>query len=209
MSKGSDITKKMIKTKQIHHAHYYAQALYELAKENKIVDSILEELEFVEKIFQDHPELFTFFELPFVADKEKHAILEKSFTDILHSIHLNFLKILVVKNHIGMFPKIVHFYHNFADEALGRIRAEVTSVIPLQETQAKEISELLQKHFNRTIVISNKIDPHILGGIIVHAKDLWLDSSISRHLKQVHKKLQTTIAEISPTLSLTDEITFP
>ncbi len=194
-----------MKTKQLHHAYYYATALYELAKEQKLLDQILSEMEELAQIFELVPQARQFLELTFLSDDVKQAMLEKVFGKSLHPILFFFLKILVVKDHFSLFPTVLHLYCKLTDESLGRVRASVTTAVPLKDAEIQEIEQMLSAYFHQQAVVSTFVDQKILGGMIVHVKDLWLDSSIASHLKRIHKKVSAKAQELAHTVELSPD----
>lgn len=195
----------MLKLKDLHYAHYYAQALYELAFEQDIGNTVLEDLECILAILSAYPTFGHFLDLTFIRLDIKHNIIGKIFADIFHPIIINFWKLLIAQNHNSLLPHIVKFYQKLADEKLGRIRATVTSAVPLKEAESQEIAQLLDTYYHQPIILSHQIDPNILGGLIIHVKDLWLDSSLLGHVQRIHRKLANKIQELAPTINFTND----
>ncbi len=104
----------------------------------------------------------------------------------------NFLLLLIKKNRLEYFEQIVFFLDHFNDKKNNRLNAQLTSVVPLEPKQLKDISEIISKSFESQVVLENKVNPEILGGIIVQIEGKIIDDSILYQLKTLKQKLKRT-----------------
>ncbi|MCP5467764.1 MAG: ATP synthase F1 subunit delta [Deltaproteobacteria bacterium] len=188
-------------------AKRYATALIEVAREMNKVDEIGQELEDLQQLFISNPALHQVLESPAVSNEKKKAIYaeiknkfsktgffknwirfgkEKSNED--SGPVDNLLKILIDRNRMTVFPMLARLYQDLADEANGRVRVEVSSAVELGE-QTVSLKNLLQKRFGNNVILETKIDPSILGGMVVKAKDVIFDASLRGDLMRMKERI--------------------
>ena len=99
------------------------------------------------------------------------------------------LFLLVDKGRILYFDEICTVYRNRLDEISGVVKAEVTAAEPLTKKQKNKIQNILSRVLNKKVVIEEKIDANIIGGIITEVEDKIYDGSIKNQIKGIKEKL--------------------
>jgi F-type H+-transporting ATPase subunit delta len=168
----------------------YAKALFELAKEEKVTDKILTDLSIVTEIFKVSKEFYIVMVGAIVSKEDKKDLLEnivKKFK--LNKITENFLKILVDKRKIKFLPFIFNKYQKLYRDDIGIMVADIVSAIKLDNKKINEIKKNLESKLNKKLEINNKIDPDILGGIIVKTEGLTYDSSLKMQLTKIKENI--------------------
>lgn len=186
-------------------ARYYAHALFELAMENHQEDKILEEMELLARLLKETPHFREFLTLSLLPEKDKIALLDRVLQSSFSEITLNFIKILVEKQQFESFEKIFQLYRHLCDERGETIRVTATTVVPLNEKQTSHLKTLLSKHFKREAIIHNKIDPEVLGGLLIQAGDLFLDTSLKGKMDSLHKKLAADAKKILQIITVKED----
>ena len=119
-------------------ANTYAQALYDLAKEEGKGKVILEELSVLKDIFVANSQYSKLLSAPDIPKQERCDILDEAFRGKVNPYVLNFLKILTEKGYIRQFPDCCDAYRGFYNEDNGILVVKAVSAIALSEEQKKK-----------------------------------------------------------------------
>ncbi len=173
--------------------HTYAEALFDVAKEENKVEQFEDEFKFVADTFAEYPDFFELFITPRVEHKIRKKIMDDVFSDKISREVLNFIKILIDKDrgiHIqGMFKS----YLEMADEHLGIIDAHVESAVELTDDERQQIEKKLIEMTGKTIRMTCEINPKIIGGLVIKAGDKLIDGSLKNRLDDVKQNLAQLI----------------
>lgn len=175
-------------------AKVYSEALFELAEENVSTDDTEKELASLSEIFRAEPDLYKLLSAPTIPDREKADVIEKIFGGKISDTTLDFLCLLTQKGRITELEGIVSAYRRLWCDKSGILEATVTTAVPLTKQQRSKLTEQLTKKYGKKIILSEKTDPDILGGVIVSFGDTMLDGSVRTKLKNLHSELKNVIA---------------
>lgn len=172
-------------------AKKYGYALFEVGMEENKLDELYSEVQTVMEVFRTDTDLSRVLEHPDIRKQEKKSLLNKIFSDQVSKEILNLLYITVDKKRANKIVEILEeFFQLFREERKIK-KAVVTSAIPLEEESLHALQTVLEKKTNNTIVLENKIDPTIIGGVILEMDERKIDSSIFTELKQLQYRLKT------------------
>lgn len=165
----------------------YADALFELGRDENCLDEICETLTQCGKVFTDNPELVKLMSAPTISAEEKTDILSKIFSDC--GLVFNLLCILAEKGRIQYIENIVNDFKNLYNDF--RNIAEMTAVtcIPLDDETRERLKAKLSAKFGKTIVLKEEIDKSIIGGIIIKYGNMQMDNSVRTKLESVRREL--------------------
>lgn len=173
-------------------ATLYSKAL--LASAGDRVDTIVDELESVVKECLDrYPKLETALGSPRVSEEEKAAMIERIFGGKLDRTLINFLKVLARRRRLGALRAIQLAVSALRDEHLGRLRVKVTSAQRLTDAQKQEITTNLSRQFSKEVVLIEKVDPALLGGIVLRIGDRVYDGSLLGKLQVMRRSVATGV----------------
>lgn len=172
-------------------AKRYAKALFEAAKERNALDQTGEEWQAVVAVWNNHRELREWAGHPRVSSGEKKEVYDKLLKD-LGDLTRNLLHLLAERNRESAIEAIGAEYKGLAYEAKGVAEAEVITPQPLTKAGEKELIAVFQQMIGKTLVITNRVDPDILGGAIVRIGDRLYDGSLSSKLKRFRKQLDVS-----------------
>ena len=110
-------------------ANTYAQALYDLAKDENLGKTILEELTVLKEIFAQNPQYSKLLSAPDIPKQERCGVLDEAFRGKVHPYVLNFMKILTEKGYIRQFPSCCDAYRSFYNEDNGILVVKAVSAI--------------------------------------------------------------------------------
>lgn len=167
----------------------YAQALFELALEEKKVKDAKEETESLLGIFRENPDLPDFFRAVKITSEEKKQMIEQVFSEAYDRNLINFIKLLIDKGRIGHLEEILKVFVQKANEELGITEATVWSARKLPETDLKRIREALEKKTGKQIVLRNEIDEQLIAGIKVVVGNNVTDVTMKRRIDGMKEAL--------------------
>lgn len=103
----------------------------------------------------------------------------------------NFIRIVAENRRLAALPEVLNQFVIFKTEHEGIVDVEVVAFNELSETQKSAISEAMQKRLSRKVRLHCTIDSSIMGGIVIRAGDLVIDSSIRGRLNRLTDVLQS------------------
>jgi F-type H+-transporting ATPase subunit delta len=162
----------------------YASALFELANESSSVREIESDLVNFQGLLDESPDLLRLVRSPVIAadDQAKAlaAILEKAG---IGGLTANFLKLVTANRRLFVVQDIIKAYRSFAAKARGEVTAEVTSAFSLNDEQIAALKETLKASVGEYVTLQSRVDPSILGGLIVKVGSRMIDSSLKTKLQ--------------------------
>ena len=171
----------------------YGQALYDLARDEKLSASILAELKSLTEIFAGNRDYVRLLSVPNLSKEERCSLLDEAFSGKVHPYVLNFLKILTEKGYIARFADCEEAYRNLYNEDNGILPVKAVSAIALTENQAQRLSAKLGSLTGKSIELTNVVDPACLGGIRLDYDGTRMDDTVLNRLESVRKLLKNTI----------------
>lgn len=169
-------------------AEVYARALFEVASERGVLDTIREQLaQFVDALSTNHS-IQTFFFSPYLSTDEKKDGLGR-LIEGAEETFMSFLETLVERHRM---PEIFHIrarYEELWDAEMKRLPVEVTSAVELDDAFVRDIGERIGTQTGNKIELTRVVDPDIVGGIVLRVGDFILDASIRNRLDQLRKQV--------------------
>jgi F-type H+-transporting ATPase subunit delta len=166
----------------------YARALFEVASERGVLDTVREQLgQFVDALSADR-QLEIFFVSPYFSTAEKKDGLGRM-VEGADETFMSFLETLVERQRM---PEIFHIrarYEELWDTEMKLLPVEVTSAVELDAAVVAEIGDRIRAQTGNNIELTSVVDPDILGGIVLHVGDFILDASIRNSLSQLRKQV--------------------
>jgi F-type H+-transporting ATPase subunit delta len=163
-------------------ARNYAEALLSLARKADDLQAWGRLIDDVANAMERDDRLRKFLEAPQVSADAKNAVLSKAYEDRAPRLFLRYLQQLVKNRRQMLIPVIATEYRDLVDEVEGRLHAQVTLAKAVDDEQRAEIGRQLSRTLGRTVVPQVRINPNILGGIIVRVGDRVMDGSVRRRL---------------------------
>lgn len=172
-------------------AERYASALFSLARDEKQIDSVGRSLAALKQALADSREFHQLVISPLVgrdeAGKAFAAVADKLGLDAITS---NFLGVLARNGRKGQLPQVIRAFRRLASEHRGETTADVVSAHPLSDDQLAKLREQLKARIGRDVAIDARIDPQILGGLIVKVGSQMIDSSLKTKLNRLAQAMK-------------------
>jgi F-type H+-transporting ATPase subunit delta len=169
-------------------AEVYARSLFEVAQEHDVLDDVREQLGTFADALNDNRELAVFFFSPYFSTDEKKDGLKRA-VEGAEPVFMNFLEALLERHRMPAIYRIRNRYDALWEDEHKLLPVEVTSAIELDDAIIKNIGERIGEQAGRKIELSSKVDPEILGGIVLRVGNFILDGSIRNRLNQLRKQV--------------------
>jgi F-type H+-transporting ATPase subunit delta len=167
-------------------AQVYARSLFQVVLEQGRLDELREQLGQFADALNEHRELAVFFFSPYFSTKEKQEALARVL-DGADPILLNFLKLLIENHRMPVIFRIRQEYERLWDEENKTLPVEITSAIELDDATTRSVGEKIGERTGRKVTLAARVDPNILGGIIIRVGNSILDASIRNRLEQLRR----------------------
>lgn len=174
-------------------ARVYAQALFEIGLEGGGVAAVAADLHAIQDALNGLDEdLQVVFNLPQLRRDDKRRIINLAFEGKVGRPVLGFLNILVEKRREILFDKVVEEFDYQLDRHEGRVQVDVTSARKLDADLADALRAALEQRTHKTIVLHERIDPEVIGGLRINIGDEVLDGTLRRGLQDMRRSLAAT-----------------
>ncbi|MFH1486940.1 MAG: ATP synthase F1 subunit delta [Chloroflexota bacterium] len=168
-------------------ARRYAQAVFQLALERNEIDKWGADLDACLSLAES-PDLLSILENPKIPLKEKQRIIGGTLPN-LAPLALNLVSLLIVKGRLAIIEQMVAEYMKMVDAHRGLERAEIVTAVALDEEDNKMLRERLAALSGKEIVLSNRVEPAIVGGLMARIGDKLIDGSTRSNLSILKKSL--------------------
>ncbi len=169
-------------------AQVWARALFEVANEQDLLDEVREQLGAFADALDENRELAVFFFSPYFSTQEKKDGLKRAVSGA-HPVVMNFLEALIERHRMPAVFRIRARYDELWEDERDLLPVEVTSAIELDKATVGSIGKRIGEQTKRTVELSSKVDPDILGGIVLRVGNVVLDASIRSRLEQLRKQV--------------------
>jgi F-type H+-transporting ATPase subunit delta len=169
-------------------ARRYAKALMELAKRDGMIAEIGEQLQQHRALLRANVNLQRVLENPSIDVQVKTSIV----TTLLERtqpapLMRNFFILLVDKDRLRQLDAICEQYERMASEELHRVVAQVTTAFELDAQQRQVVTDKIAVATHKDVTLETRVDPSILGGLVVRVNNVILDGSVRGQLARMHK----------------------
>jgi F-type H+-transporting ATPase subunit delta len=173
-------------------ASRFAQSFLDLAQEQNLMDAASQDAELVAGVISENRDLLSMLKSPVVKADKKSKILHLIFENKVSSLTMSFLALITRKNREPLMPDILQETIKQYKERKGIVTAEVVTAFPLSPALRDQIEKKI-KEVSPKMDIVEKVDPNIIGGIVIRIGDRQVDSSITRQLADLRKEFQRPV----------------
>lgn len=169
----------------------YASALFELAKEASALDTVAGELGAFQSMLDQSPDLQRLVRSPvFSAEEQSRALGAVLAKSGVTGLTANFLGLIARNRRLFAVGDIIKGYQTLLARHKGEVAAEVTSASPLSEAQLTALRATLKASLGKDVTLSARVEPAILGGLIVKVGSRMIDSSIRTKLNSLKNAMK-------------------
>ncbi len=170
-------------------AKKYGTALFQVAKSSGKVEEFFDDLRAIREYVQTDDTFLSFIRAPQIPDADKAAVIKTAFFERLSRPVYEFLVILNNKRRLPLIEDIVDYYEQLYLEAIGVVKAIITTAIPLGGDALTQLTTKLEKLTGKTVRTETKIDTGIIGGVVVVLHNQVIDKSIRYQLQRLKERL--------------------
>jgi F-type H+-transporting ATPase subunit delta len=169
----------------------YAAALFDLASEQGIVSAVESDLDKLAAALAESTALASFIRSPEVSRSEfAKAMAALSGHLELSGLSNSFLGVLAENRRVSQLPAIVRAFHMIAAAQRGEVTAQVSSAHALSAEQLSTLEAKLKAREGRNVKLTSRVDPDLLGGLVVTIGSKRIDSSIRSRLNSLAKAMK-------------------
>jgi F-type H+-transporting ATPase subunit delta len=174
-------------------ARVYAKALFDIGMETGTVGQIYDDLHAVyDALSGMDADLRVFFNLPQFRRDDKRRILDLAFEGKVSRTVLGLLHVLVDKRRESLLDNIVEEFDRYRDQNEDRVQARVVSAHKLDDDLLQALRSALEQRTRKSVVLTETVDPEVLGGLRVNVGDRVLDGTLRRSLQDMRRNLAVT-----------------
>ena len=170
-------------------ARVYAEALFSLARAREQVEAVGTELGELAALVAGHPELANFLETPVLQPEVQKQAIEQALGARVQRLLVDFLCLLIDKGRIGALAAIATAYRDLADHDAQCTRVQAASAKPLSDESRNKLVALLQARLQRQCILETKVQPELLGGLVLSVGDTIYDGSLRGRLQRLRNAM--------------------
>jgi F-type H+-transporting ATPase subunit delta len=171
-------------------AKRYARALVDVTASTDELEAICQELSGVANLLRDQRELQRFLVNPSILRRDKVRVLEEVVARLsLRPLTTSFLRVLLEAGRLQALEQVLRAYETMVDERLGRVRAVVTSAVPLEGEAQEGLRQRLAEMTGKRAYLEVRQDAGLLGGLVTQIGSQVYDGSLRTQLARLQQEL--------------------
>jgi F-type H+-transporting ATPase subunit delta len=164
----------------------YATALFELARDQKVVDEVKADLDKFEALLNESADLKRLVRSPvFAADAQSKALSAVLAKAGIAGISANFLKVLTANRRLFAVSDVIRAYRALVAKFKGETSADVTVAEALSDKNLDALKVALKSVTGKDVALNVKVDPSIIGGLVVKLGSRMVDGSLRTKLNSI------------------------
>lgn len=167
----------------------YAKALFELAKEQNILDKVADDMQGIAEVLKGEHNLSKFLENPVVKEQQKKQLFETAFGGRVQPIVSSLLNLLVTKKRENFLFSICLVFHNLYKKEQGYREVVLTTAAPAPEEIKSLLNKKIAEKLQAKVDIKTLVDEDLIGGFKLRVDDMLMDKSIAAQLENMKKEL--------------------
>ncbi len=169
----------------------YASALFELAQEQSQLQPVENDLNTLQALLDESEDLRRMVRSPvFTADEQAQALEAVLGKAGLSALTMNFVRLITKNRRLFAVPEMIKAFRSLAAAARGEVEADVTSATVLNDGQLAALKDTLKASIGKDVQINAKVDPALLGGLIVKVGSRMIDSSLRTKLSTLKMRMK-------------------
>lgn len=170
----------------------YATALFSLAKEKDLVMDLKNDMELILNICNQSADFNRMLSSPIVKPSGKIRVFKHLFENRISGLSLNFLELAVRNNRENFIASVCRNVLDFIRKENNIKTAVITTAQALDETILKKVEKIMENELNGRVELSAKVNPQIIGGMVLRIDDRQLDAAVSTQLKKLKQEMLKT-----------------
>lgn len=171
----------------------YASALFDLAKQASNVSEVEADLKKFQSLLGESEDLVRLVRSPVISSEDQSKAIEAIVSKAgISGLSANFFKLIASNRRLFAVEDIIKAYSALSAKARGEVAAEVASAVALSEEQTAELKQALKASVGKDVTLNTKVDPSLLGGLVVKVGSRMIDSSLRTKLENLKVQLSGT-----------------
>ena len=162
----------------------YATALFSLALEEKCTQEVTDALAVIMDVFRENSELTELLSSPAIPIAERIRVIDSAFSS-LHEYAVSFVKLLCERGSVHSIYDIVAEYNELFKAFSRMSSATITTAVALTEEERKALKVKLEKMCAHAVVLEERVDTALIGGMIIEVDGKVIDASLRQRLGDV------------------------
>jgi F-type H+-transporting ATPase subunit delta len=167
----------------------YGQALLAATEKAGKTDEVLDELDQLIEFLAKQPKVDEVMASGMIANDQKMAMVDRVFAGKVTTTFLNFLKVVAAHGRGGFLRAIRKAVRDLRDQQAGRVRVQVTTAAPLDGELTERVHNQLRGMLGGEPVLTKKVDPDLIGGLVFRVGDTVYDGSVATRLARVRSQM--------------------
>jgi F-type H+-transporting ATPase subunit delta len=164
----------------------YASALFELARDQRAVDAVAGDLDRFDALIRESPDLQRLVRSPvFTAEEQGKAVGAILDQAGIGGLAGNFIRLVTTNRRLFALPDMIRGYRKLVAESKGIVRAEVRLAEPPSDRVLNDIKAALREVASAEVDVDVKVDPNLIGGMIVQMGSRMVDASLRTRLNAI------------------------
>ncbi len=172
-------------------AKRYAKALFSLAVDNNTQDRVLNDMRTLNDLFLQDKGVRTFFMSPLVSGVNKEKAVAAALRDCGVAADVQqFTLLLAKKDRLAIFSDVVEALQEQIDISNNVCRGTVRSTGTLGPPERAQVEKTVERVLNKKVIMTYKVDPSVIGGLVAQVGSYKFDDTLSTHLKRMNEELK-------------------
>ncbi|MFA6624357.1 MAG: ATP synthase F1 subunit delta [Bacilli bacterium] len=168
---------------------HYAQAMFEIARDDKKIIPYNEDMLFLDDVFSQAPELGKLLDSPMVSDEDKKNLIDSQLALKLNKATCGFLKILTRKKATHHFHDIYVAYLHLYHRSIGVLEGRIYTAFPLSDEAIQKLEDIYSKKYEKKVFFTIHIDKKVIAGMKIFIDDTLYDYSIDSKINNIKTQL--------------------
>jgi F-type H+-transporting ATPase subunit delta len=169
-------------------AEVYSRALFEVAQDKDVLDDLHEQLgQFADEL-NTNRDLQVFFFSPYFSSQEKKDGISKMVEGADENF-VRFLELLAERHRMPALFRIRRAFDALYAEERKLLPVTVTSAVELDENIVQDIGRKIEEQTGRKVDLTAKVDPYVIGGLVMRVGNMVMDGSIRARLERLRKQV--------------------
>jgi len=176
-------------------ARLYARSMLAVALEQGAAEELGDELDAVLEGAVRDREFGAFLMSPVLERDKRRQSLEKALRGRASDLLIDSLQVINRKGRLQILPQVVEEYHEAHRETLGQVEVRISTAVPLTEAQREDLHRRTRESTGKETFLIEKVDPNLLGGLVVQMGDQKVDMSVRRDLQLLSARFVRRLSE--------------
>jgi len=170
-------------------ARNYAEALFELAQRDEDLESYAQQLGVFADLVESERDFRLFLASPQIEPSKKKNAVRDVFQGHMPDRLMRFLYVVIDKRRTRALPEMAEEFTTIVNQHYGRLKVDITLAAEPDEMLEKELKEKLGRMLDKEVLPRFRIDPRIMGGVIIRVGDSFMDGSIRHRLHRLRRSM--------------------